>query len=278
MGGQHQVALTGLAGRVAVVTGAGRMRSIGRAIAVELARAGCDVVVTGTGRSPDRYPDDEKAAGWRDIDSVADEIRRLGRRATPHVVDVGDERAVEDLANAVLDEYGRVDVVVNNAAAARGNDRVPVVDLPVAEWDTVLRVNLRGTFLVSRAFARRLIAQAQGGSIINISSIGGKSMGANMAAYAASKAAVQSLTSSMAKELGRHGIRVNAICPGVTDTGRLDDQPPDAWQRYVAEHVPLGRAGTAQEIAWTAVFLASDQGAWVSGQAWNVDGGQMTVR
>ncbi|MEV0810970.1 SDR family NAD(P)-dependent oxidoreductase [Micromonospora sp. NPDC050200] len=278
MDGRHQVGLTGLAGKVAVVTGAGRMRSIGRAIAVELARAGCDVVVTGTGRSPDRYPDDEKAAGWRDIHSVADEIRRLGRRATPVVVDVADEPAVEDLANAVLDEYGRVDVVVNNAAAARGNDRVPVVDLSVAEWDTVLRVNLRGTFLVSRAFARRLIAQGQGGSIINISSIGGKSMAANVAAYAASKAAVQSLTSSMAKELGRHGIRVNAVCPGVTDTGRLDDWSPDAWRRYVAEHVPLGRVGTAQEVAWTAVFLASDQGAWVSGQAWNVDGGQMTVR
>lgn len=270
--------LTGLDGAVAVVTGAGRMRSIGRAVAVELARAGCDVVLTGTGRPPDRFPDDEQAAGWRDVESVADEVRALGRRATPVVSDVADPDAVEALADAVLAEHGRVDVVVNNAAAARGADRVPVVELPVDVWDRVLHVNLRGTFLVSRAFARRLVAQGDGGSIINISSIAGKAMGAGTAAYAASKAAVQSLTSSMAKELGGSGIRVNAICPGITDTGRLDDLPRSAWEAIIAERVPLGRAGTAQEVAWAAAFLASDQGAWVSGQAWNVDGGQMTVR
>lgn len=272
------VELTGLEGKVAVVTGAGRMRSIGRAIAVELARAGCDVVLTGTGRSPERYPDDERAAGWRDIDSVADEVRALGRRATPVVLDVADPDAVDSLAESVHAEYGRVDVVVNNAAAARGPDRVPVVDLPVQVWDQVIAVNLRGTFLLSRRFARMLVAQGEGGSIINISSIGGKSMGANTAAYAASKAAVQALTSSMAKELGAADIRVNAICPGVTRTGRLDDVTPQAWQEYVARNIPLGRAGTPTDVALTAVFLASDQGAWVSGQAWNVDGGQLTVR
>lgn len=270
--------LTGLAGKVAVVTGAGRMRSIGRAIAVELARAGCDVVVTGTGRDPSRYPEEERAVGWRDVESVAEEIRALGRRATPVVLDVADVDAVAALIDRVGEEYGRLDVVVNNAAAARADDRVPVVELPVEVWDQVLRVNLRGTFLVSQAAARRLVAQGQGGSIINISSIGGKLMGANMAAYAASKAAVQSLTSSMAKELGRHGVRVNAVCPGVVDTGRLADQPADAWARYVTDHLPLGRVGTAREVAWTVAFLASDQGAWVTGQAWNVDGGQLTVR
>ena len=111
--------LSGLEGKVAVVTGAGRMRSIGRAIAVELARAGCDVVVTGTGRSPDRYLDDEKAAGWRDIESVADEVRAEGRRALALVSDVADPAAVEDLADQVMAEMGRVDIVVNNASAAR---------------------------------------------------------------------------------------------------------------------------------------------------------------
>jgi len=194
--------LTGLTGKVALVTGAGRMRSIGRAVAVELARAGCDVVVTGTGRPADRYTDEEKAAGWHDIESVAEEVRALGRRASAVVADVSDEQSVQELAEQVLHEHGRVDVVVNNAAAARGADRVPVVELPVDVWDQVIGVNLRGTFLVSRAFGRRLIEQDQGGSIINISSIGGKTAGANTAAYAASKAGVQALTSSTAKELG----------------------------------------------------------------------------
>src|SRR5580693_187812 len=100
--------LTGIEGKIAVVTGAGRMRSIGRPIAVELARAGCDVVLTGTGRAPDRYPDDEKAAGWRDIESVGDEIRALGRRALELVSDVADWSAVEALAARVMEDFGRV--------------------------------------------------------------------------------------------------------------------------------------------------------------------------
>lgn len=270
--------LTGLTGRVAVITGAGRMRSIGRAIAVELARAGCDVVVTGTGRDPQERPRDEQEAGWCDIDSVADEVRALGRRALPVVCDVADPAAVEDLLARTVAEFGRVDVVVNNAAASRGGDRVPVLDLDIEAWDRVVAVNLRGTFLMTRAFGRRLVEQGEGGSIVNISSIGGKLSGAGTAAYSASKAGVQSLTSSSAKELGRHRIRVNAICPGVTRTGRLDDQTPEAWQAYVDANLPLGRVGTPQEVAFAAVFLASDQAAWVTGQAWNVDGGQLTVR
>lgn len=271
-------ALTGLDNKVAVVTGAGRMRSIGRAIAVGLVRAGCDVVLTGTGRAPSSRPADEQAADWRDIESVAEEIRALGRRALPVVCDVSDETAVEDLLARTIGELGRVDVVVNNAAASRGGDRVPVVDLEVEAWDRVLAVNLRGTFLMTRAFGRRLVAQGDGGSIVNISSIGGKLSGAGTAAYSASKAGVQSLTSSAAKELGPHAIRVNAICPGVTETGRLADQAPEAWQAYVSANLPLGRLGTPEEVAHLAVFLASDQAAWVTGQAWNVDGGQLTVR
>ena len=101
----------------------GRLRSIGRPCAVELARAGCDIVLTGTGRSPDRYPDDEKAAGWRDIESVAEEVRALGRRAFTCVSDVRDDAAIDALVRTVLDKYGRVDIVINNAGAARGDDR-----------------------------------------------------------------------------------------------------------------------------------------------------------
>lgn len=123
--------LTGIEGKVAVVTGAGRMRSIGREIAKAFGASGANVVVTGTGRSPDRYPEDEQAAGWRDIDSVAEEIEAAGSRALPVVSDVSDDDAVQALLAQVLDEFGRVDFVVNNAAAARGADRVPVVDMPI---------------------------------------------------------------------------------------------------------------------------------------------------
>ncbi|MGH3425284.1 MAG: SDR family NAD(P)-dependent oxidoreductase [Nocardioidaceae bacterium] len=272
------VELTGLTGKVAVVTGAGRMRSIGRAIAVELARAGCDVVVTGSGRDPATRPAAERAAGWRDVESVAEEITALGRRAVPAVCDVADDASVAGLLASTVDAFDRVDVVVNNAAASRGADRVPVVDVPVEVWDGVVATNLRGTFLMTRAFGRRLVEQGEGGSIVNISSIGGKLGSPNAAAYSASKAAVQSLTASTARELGTHRIRANAICPGVVDTDRLDDTTAERWRAYVTANLPLGRAGTAQDIAATAAFLASDQAAWISGQCWNVDGGQLTVR
>lgn len=269
--------LTGLENRVAVVTGAGRMRSIGRVLATSFARAGCDVVLTGTGRSPDRYPPDEQAAGWRDIESVAAEVRALGRRALPVVCDVADEQAVEALAAQTMREFGRVDFVVNNAAAARGPDRVPVVQMQAADWDLVIRVNLRGTFLVSRAFARRLIEQGTGGCIINISSIAGKLLPANATAYGASKAAIQALGAGMAGELGAYGIRVNTICPGIIDNNRLDDVPRDSamWQQMIAR-IPMGHPSDGSDIGHAAVFLCSEQGAWVSGQAINVDGGMMT--
>lgn len=270
--------LSGLDGKVAVVTGAGRMRSIGRPIAVELARAGCDVALTGTGRPADRYPDDEKAAGWRDIESVAEEIEALGRRAVPLVSDVSDPDAVVALADLVEAEFGRVDIVVNNAGAARGEDRVPVVELDLGAWHHVIDVNLHGVLYMSRTFAQRFLAADTPGCILNISSVGGKIMGARTAAYAASKAGVHALTSAMAKELGSAGIRVNALCPGIIDTSRMDDiGREEQWDRMVAAQIPLGRAGRGVDIATMAVFLCSDEGAWVTGQQWNVDGGQLTI-
>jgi NAD(P)-dependent dehydrogenase (short-subunit alcohol dehydrogenase family) len=269
--------LTGLEGKVAVVTGAGRMRSIGRPIAVELARAGCDVVLTGTGRAPDRYPDDEKQAGWRDIESVAEEVRAAGRRALPLVSDVSDPAAVDRLLGEVLGAFGRVDIVVNNAAAARGADRVPVIDLDVELWQTIINVNLNGTFYMSRVFGRA-IADHGGGSIVNISSDAGKMMSASTAAYSASKAGIHALTCAMASELGRSQVRVNAICPGIVDTFRLDDIPRgQQWDDFVAR-VPLGRASSGDDIAWMTVYLCSDQGSWITGQLYSVNGGGLTGR
>ena len=269
--------LTGLDGKVAVVTGAGRMRSIGRPIAIELARAGCDIVLTGTGRAPERYPDDEKAAGWRDIESVAEEVRAQGRRALAVVSDVADPASVDALVATVLKEFGRVDIVINNAGAARGADRVPVVDLDFDIWSHVINVNLHGTFLMSRAFARQMVPAGRGGSIINISSIAGRMAPAATAAYGASKAAIHALTCSMAKELGPDQIRVNAICPGLIETSRMDDMRANNTFDRAVGLIPLRRAGTGEDIASKVVFLCSDQGSWTTGDIITVDGGHMAI-
>ncbi len=266
--------LSGLAGKVAVVTGRGRMRSIGRSIAVEMARAGCDVVVTGTGRAPENYPDDEKTAGWRDIESGAEEVEATGQRALAVVSDVSDPASVEALTAQVLGEFGRVDFIVNNAGAARGPDRVPVVDLAIDDWMKVIRVNLTGTFLMSHFFGRTLIDQGEGGAIVNISSIGGKMLPPNAAAYASSKAGIHALTASMAQEVGQYRVRVNAICPGIIDTYRMDDiERGEVWDTMIQTRVPMGRAGMGEDIAHGTIFLCSDQGAWITGQAYNIDGG-----
>ena len=151
--------LTGFDGKVAVVSGAGRMRSIGRPIALALAQAGCDVVLTGTGRAPETWPADEQAAGWRDIESVADEIRALGRRALPVVTSVADPDAVDALVAQVIAEFGRVDFLVNNAGASRGGDRVPVTELAIETWQRIINTNLNGTFYMSRAFAQQMSAR-----------------------------------------------------------------------------------------------------------------------
>jgi 3-oxoacyl-[acyl-carrier protein] reductase len=271
--------LTGLDDKVAVVTGAGRMRSIGRPIAVELARAGCHIAVTGSGRPAEQYPDDERKSGWRDIESVADEVRALGRTALPVVSDVSDPIAVDDLVDRVLQTFGRVDIIVNNAGAARGPDRVPVIDLDVAEWRKVIDTNLNGTFYMSRSFGRVLTDQGEGGSIINISSIGGKMMAGRTAAYAASKAGIHALTCAMSSELGPSRVRVNAICPGIIDTYRMDDIPRGkAWDDLVSSMIPMGRAGTGEDIAWMTVYLCSDQGSWITGQLYTVDGGTVPGR
>ena len=217
------ITLTGLEDKVAIVTGAGRMRSIGRPIAMALARAGCDVVLTGTGRAREHYPEDEQRAGWRDIDSVADDIRALGRRALPIVSDVSKAEAVQALVERVVREFGKVDVLVNNAGATRGTDRVPVLDLAVSEWHRVIDTNLHGTFYMSKACAARMVTQGHGGSIVNISSLAARLLAPETGAYATSKIAVNALSTVMAAELGPKGIRVNAVCPGIIDTSRLDD-------------------------------------------------------
>ena len=154
-----------------------------------------------------------------------------------------------------------------------------MVDLDPDLWRNVLDVNLTGSFLMSKVFGQKMIDGGRGGSIINISSIAGKKLGPNTAAYASSKAGLQALTACMAQEVGRYGIRVNAICPGIIDTSRMDDLGRgEVWDRFVHDMIPLGRPGTGEDIAHTTLYLCSDQGSWVTGQAWNVDGGTVVER
>src|SRR5206468_1299910 len=137
-----------LDGKVAIVTGAGRLRGIGRATALALAELGADIVVTGTGRDPARFPADEKAIGWRDIESTADQVRERGRRCLPIVANVASSTDVKQTVSAVLQDFDRVDILVNNVAFARGPDRMPLVELPEELWRKVLEIKLTGSFLM----------------------------------------------------------------------------------------------------------------------------------
>ena len=171
-------------------------------------------------------------------------------------------------------EWGRVDFVINNAGSTRGSDRMPATELPLSEWQRVLGTNLDGTFYMSRCFAQHMVAAGHGGVILNISSIAGRNRMPNTAAYATSKAAIDALSTVLAGELGPKGIRVNSVAPGMIDTSRMDDVPRgEVWDRVVKAQIPLGRAGSGEDIAHMVVFLCSEQAAWITGQTFYVDGG-----
>lgn len=271
-----QAATAELSGKVAIVTGAGRMRSIGRRIATTLARAGASVVVAGSGRPPHSYPSDEKVAGWRDVESVADEVREMGGRAIAVTTDISKEASADRLIADTLEAFGRLDILVNNAAMSRGSDRRPVVELDFDTFRKVYEVNVEGTFLMSRAAARTMLAQGMGGNIINISTVASRTAGPRLGAYASSKAAINALGRVMALELAGDNIRVNTICPGFNDTSRLDDLPRGAaFDRMVKEAVPLGWADDGTQVAELALFLASDRAKWITGQTLMADGGRV---
>ena len=263
-----------LDGKAAIVTGAGRLRGIGREAALAFARLGADVVVTGTGRDPATFPPDEKAAGWRDIHSVAGEIEALGRRALPLVVDASDEGQVQGMVDRTLEELGRVDMLVNNAAFARGPDRVPILDVDTDIFRKVVDIKVAGTFLCTRAVIKPMIEQG-GGKIVNISSTAGKRGSSSTLAYNAANFAVVGMTQSMAWELGPYGINVNCVCPGAVDTSRMDDiDRGEEWAKIEAS-TAIGRAGTPQEVGAFIAYLCTEAASWIQGQSINVNGGSV---
>jgi NAD(P)-dependent dehydrogenase (short-subunit alcohol dehydrogenase family) len=264
-----------LAGRVAIVTGASRMAGVGRAAALALAALGCDVAVTGTARDPSTFPESERRAAWRGVDSVADEVRKLGRRALPLSVDVTRADQVQEMVDRTLERLGRVDILVNLAVAPRGPDRAPVAELPEDVFRLALDVKVVGTFLCSKAVARELIRQGEGGKIVNVSSAFGKSGRPNAAAYSAANAAIHGFTMSFAREMAPHGVNVNAVCPGLLDTSRNEMVGRgEAWSRLIAE-VPLGRAGAPGDVAGLIAYLCTRSASYIHGQCINVNGGSL---
>ena len=262
-----------LEGKVAIVTGAGRLRSIGRSTAVALAQLGADVVVTGTGRDPGTFPPDEKTVGWKDVESTAEDVRSQGRRSLPLVVDVTDRQQVQSMVDRTLQELGRVDILINNAAFSKGPDRVPIVDLDPDIFQKVVDIKVTGTYLCTQAAVRAMIDQGDGGKIVNVSSVAGKRGVPNTLAYNAANFAVVGMTQSMARELGPHGVNVNCVCPGAVDTARMDDiGRGEEWQA-LATRAAVGRTGTDDEVGAFIAYLCTEASSWISGQSINIDGG-----
>ena len=255
--------------KVVLVTGAGA--GIGRATALAMAEAGATVAAA----------DIDLAAAQRTAADAATNTRR----AIAIEADCGDVASIDAMVARTVAEFGRLDVIVNNAGVTR---YAPIMDLTEADWDRIHRVNAKGVFFCLQRAAKEMIRQHQrdggGGRIINIASISGRGYaGASNAAYAASKGAVIALTKTAAQQLGRHNINVNAICPGVTRTELgARNAVTRAAERGITvaelqaeqeKGIPIGRANTPEDIAAMAVFLASPGARNITGQAYNVDGG-----
>jgi 3-oxoacyl-[acyl-carrier protein] reductase len=242
-----------LEGKKALVTGGSR--GIGRAIAFELARQGADVAVN--------YARNAEAAM-----QVVTEIETLGRRAVALSADVGDFDQAAALVEAAVNALGRLDILVNNAGITRDT---LLLRMQEADWDEVLRVNLKGAFNTSKA-AVRLMVRQRAGRIINVSSVSGLMGQVGQANYSASKAGMIGLTKSMAREFAARGITINAVAPGLitTDmTAALDE----GLREQMRALIPLGRFGVAEDVAHVVAFLASDAAAYITGAVLPVDGG-----
>lgn len=270
-------------GKIVLITGCARARGVGRAISVAFARAGANIVATDLVRDGTRNENEEgleeKRLGWKGLESLAEEIEGLGRRVLTSEGDVSRAADADRFVSEALARFARIDVLINNAAAPHGADRRLLWEVPEDAWDLVIDVNLKGTFLMSRAVIPHMLSRGSG-RIINTASVSGKRGTPRRGAYTASKFGVIGLTQVMAQELAAHGITVNAICPGSVDTSRREST--SRRERALAERdpgvpvqtlPPTGRVARPDDIARLALFLASEQSDHITGQAWNVDGG-----
>ncbi|WP_126939203.1 3-oxoacyl-[acyl-carrier-protein] reductase [Veillonella sp. VA142] len=244
-----------LTGKVALVTGASR--GIGQATAIELAKAGADIVVNFIGN--------EAVA-----DETVEKIEALGRKALKIKADVSNAEEVQAMVDEAYAAFGHIDILVNNAGITRDGLLIRMKD---SDWDDVLNINLKGVYLVSKAVAKIMVKQ-RSGRIINMTSVSGVTGNVGQANYAAAKAGVIGFTKTCAKELAARGITVNAIAPGFIETA-MTDVLPEKIKEGIAASIPFGRMGQPEEIASVVTFLASDFASYVTGQVLNVDGGMV---
>ncbi len=243
-----------LSGGVALVTGAGR--GIGRDVALALAAAGADVAVNDVGTN--------EAA----CTAVVTEVEGLGRRGIAVPADVADAEQVDAMVGRIESDLGPLSIVVNNAGITRDN---LIMMMDPTDFDAVIATHLRGTFLVSKAAARRMFRR-RAGCIINVSSVVGRRGNAGQANYSAAKAGIIGLTKSLAKELGARGIRVNAIAPGYIDTA-MTQALPEETRKLIVDNTPLRAIGATDDVANAIVFLASPSARFITGVTLPVDGG-----
>jgi 3-oxoacyl-[acyl-carrier protein] reductase len=243
-----------LKNQIAVVTGAGR--GIGRAIALKFAGAGADVVCI--------------SRTEENSEKIANEIGALGRKAWAFAIDVADSVAVNSAVEKILADCGKVDILVNNAGVTRDSLLMRMSD---EDWDTVLNTNLKGAFFLTKAFFRTF-AKQRAGRIINISSVIGLIGNPGQANYAASKAGLIGFTQSVARELASRGVTVNAIAPGFIETD-MTAELNEELKANILKQIPLGRFGSAEDIADAALFLASASARYITGQVLTVDGGMV---
>ena len=281
--------MTNLNGKVALITGAGGMKGIGRATALKLASQGADIVLSDFKRDPGDLPPQEVEARWRSIDSVADEVEAMGRRAFKVWCDLTMTEQIEGMVRQAVEHFGHVDILVNNARAIIGRDRVPITELSEDVWRHFFQINTTAVFLATKFGGQVMIKQGHGGRIINIASDASKRAKPMTAAYTSSKFAVVGLTQAAALDLAPHRVTVNAVCPGTVNTDRLNywEQAqaraqgiaPEAFRAQVvansAKATPLGRIAESEDVANLVAFLASDEANFITGQAYNVNGGSL---